>query len=252
MTLLKNYTRRAVLIATAALVLGGCGDSNTATPPKDVSLEPFKAVYGGTAPVGTQYRFDLSGTDTTGKAYTGSYTLTSKGEILLEGRKVYHSQEQFQLLVNGQIVNTETRQTFWSDPNSIVYRQWIDNWHSGNMIDGPEQMIFEDELSPGMCDHGRVNNNPIKITGKLVPGGTVEERYRYDVDCTEKSPLDYQFPAIGNVTLSSRYTANMETWDKSVGFYLAPDGTPYKMTLKTTLWRLTIPRSTTVVTLHSN
>jgi hypothetical protein len=162
---------------------------------------------------------------------------------VLDGQKVYHSREEIQLQTNGQTANQETRDTYWDDPNWFVYRQLITS-QNGTIKGGPENMIVEDEISIGECDNGRTETTAIMVNDSPIQG-LLEERYRNETACTQNTDLQFKIPAIGNLTISSRYTIAETTYEKSVGFYLTPEGRPSKMTLK-------IMFNGALVTLNSN
>jgi len=233
---MKSIIKKVLLIAASALALGGCGgggDSTTTTypaptptptPTQSISLVPFKAVYGGTATAGTKYSFNLSGTDKSGKAYTATYTLTSKGATVFEGQNVNQAQEQFSLSTGGQSVVQETGDIYWTTPNSRVYKALISSG-DGVVVGGPGFSVSADSIPDNNVEiaNGSTGTQHRNINGVAV--STLESIYYcYRGAC---------IPDInGNLYFKSKYAIGSTTHEKTMGFYLKPEGTPYKMALK--------------------
>lgn len=86
---------KLILLVVAAIGLtacGGGGGSGTTTTPTAVgtvvSLTPLKSVFLGTS-AGTQYSFpSLTGTDTQGRSWSGSFTVIADGATTFEGQNV--------------------------------------------------------------------------------------------------------------------------------------------------------------------
>lgn len=90
------------LFLVVGISLSGCGGGGggnaivpvTQTPTPigtPVNLAVFKGYFLGTAPAGSQIAFNLTGSDTAGSAWSGSFTMVSDGPVLFENQNVYKS-----------------------------------------------------------------------------------------------------------------------------------------------------------------
>jgi hypothetical protein len=116
----KNVINTMVgLFIFVALCLTGCGSgagggtADTQTPTGTVvSLASFKSVYLGTS-AGTQMSFPLTGSDSQGRAWSGSYTTIADGPMAFEAQNVTKRRSLITLqLAGGTAVSTTTTAYF--------------------------------------------------------------------------------------------------------------------------------------------
>lgn len=103
-----------VLMLAACGGGGGGGTAGTLTPTgTSVNLTPFKNVFLGTS-AGTQYSFPtLSGTDSLGRAWSGSFTVIADGTTTFEAQNVTKRRSLVTLqLVGGTAVSSITTAYF--------------------------------------------------------------------------------------------------------------------------------------------
>lgn len=219
---MKSIIKRLLLITAAALALGGCGggDSTTTTytpptppptPTQSISLVPFKAVYGGTATAGTQYSFNLSGTDKNGKVYTATYSLASKGATVFEGQNVNWTQEKFSLSTGGQAVVQETGDIYWTTPIDRLYKILI---NGSGIVVGCPVLHLSDSIESNFITTIAGSGVPYSINGATVTP-------------TTSKTYDNTSSGSANLILASQYAAHIA----AIGFYVTPAGSPYKMEL---------------------
>jgi hypothetical protein len=88
-----------LVVGILASGCGGGGGGNAIVPVTQtptpvgtpVNLTVFKGLFMGTAPAGSQIAFNLSGTDTAGSTWSGSFTMVSDGPLVFESQNVYKS-----------------------------------------------------------------------------------------------------------------------------------------------------------------
>ena len=94
---MKNVMKVWIAMLYVALMsgCGGGGSIQSDTPTSAgtaVNMVPFKSLYLGTGAAGSQASYVLYGSDNSGNAYTGTFTIVSNGAITFEGQNVTDSQ----------------------------------------------------------------------------------------------------------------------------------------------------------------
>ncbi len=193
---------------------GGGGSTETTQTPTPtgttVNLTTFKGFLTGTAAAGSQMSFTLTGSDTSGNAYSGSFALASDGTTTFEGQSTTKSRVIITLTKTSTGASaTGTFTEYFLATNGNLYKQ-IDS--SGVTGVPSVQTPIADNVHVG--DLGNLWN----VTNS---DGTSEScTWKLDADFNNNSKLILSF-----VTKNS---FNVLTELEEDTFYLNSNGTPYK------------------------
>lgn len=194
---------------------GGGGTETTPTPtPTPIgttfNLTTFKGFLTGTGAAGSQMSFTLTGSDTSGNAYSGSFTLASDGPTTFEGQSTTKS----------RVIITLTKTSTGTSANDTITEYFLaSNGNFYKQIDSTGVTGIPSIQTP-IADNVNVGDlgNLWNITNS---DGTSEScTWKLDADFNNNSKLILSF-----VTKSP---SNVVTEHEEDTFYLNSNGNPYK------------------------
>lgn len=217
----------AMLFGLAGCGGGGGGDGGgtpqVQTPAGTaVSMTTFKGLFTGTATAGSQMSFTLTGSDTSGNAWTGSLSMVSDGPTTFENNSVTKSRSTFVLTRSStgtSATNTDT--SYFLAANGNFYKS-INS--AGETSVPSTQATIPDNSHVG--DSGSLWN-------ETSSDGTSESiTWKLEADFDGKSKLTFSSTAkdASNVTIAQEDDT----------FYLDSNGNPFKYEAKVTANGITI------------
>lgn len=202
---------------------GGGGDGTTATQTPTgtvVNLAPFKSVYLGTS-AGAQYSFPaLFGTDSQGRAWSGSYTVVADGATTFEAQNVTKRRSLVTLQLAGGTPVSATTTAYFQVSNESPYK----SISSTGVIYTPTSQVTI-PVTAKVGDFGALGT----VSGS--DGTTITATWTLNADFNGASIL-----AI-SVIIKTGATVTATEVDS---FYLDTNGTPTKLAISFTTSGVTV------------
>lgn len=219
------------LSAVVLFCLAGCGGGGGGTPQTPqvptpagtaVSMTTFKGFFSGTAAAGSQISFTLTGSDTTGSAWTGSLTMVSDGPTTFENNSVTKSRSTATLTrtsTGTTATNTDTH--YFMTANGDFYKSV--NTAGETSVPSAQTHI---------PDNAHVGDDSSLWSVTKSDGTSETVTWKLEADFDGKSKL----------TLSSttKDAANVTIAQEDDTFYLDSNGNPFKYAAKITANGITI------------
>lgn len=203
---------------------GGGGTTPTPTPvTTTVNMSTFKGYFYGTAPAGSQIRFNLTGTDTQGYSWTGSFTAVSDGTTVYETKNVNKTRMLSSLTRSTGVSASAIVTRYFNVLDSTLYKE-INSL--GTIFTVSSQTVLPDTLNVG--DFGTL------MSGVSSDGRTTTSTWKLEPDSN------------GNVKFTISQVEKQSTLVVGLTdniFYLDSNGNAYKMTIITTTNGVTVTLS---------
>lgn len=214
----------------SAILLFGCGggggSSTPATPTPvgtTVSMATFKGLYYGTATPGTQMSFTLSGSDSQGNSWTGSFAAVSDGPTTFESQNVTKSRTLVTLQRGTSTPVTGISSRYFLTSNSTLYK-------SVSSL-GVTSVPTTQTLMPNTIQVGDFDNF---LNTTNSDGTTSTGTWRLDADFNGNSKF-----VLSGITRTGGTVTGLE--DDT--FYLDSSGNPYRMEISVTVSGVTVTMS---------
>lgn len=227
-----KLVRHIVIGFIAATLLFGCGggggEGTPATPTPagtSVSLATAKAYQAGTAPAGSQLVFTVTGSDTQGSAWTGSFTIVSDGATTFEGKAVTKARNLLTVTRTANAASVSGVVTsYFLVSDGTLYKS-IDSF---NVIGTPtSQTVIPDSARVG--DFGNL------WTIAYSDGTSSSSTWRLAPDVNGNARL------ISSTIVKNAANAVTSTEEQTI--YLDANGTPFKLDEKVTTNGVTVSLS---------
>jgi hypothetical protein len=230
----RNVIKVAMGVLVAVVMLAGCGGGgdgipiilSTPTPAGTaVSMVPFKGYFCGKAAAGSELSFSLTGSDTSGNAWTGSLKVVSDGTTVFEGNNVTASRgiATVKLTSTGASA-TATTTTYFLTSNGNLYKGVDSSGATGVPI---SQSLFADTVLVGDFGNLWVINYSDGTSGSFT--------WKLVADNNGNSKL------IISSIIKNANNSVISLEDDT--YYLDSAGNPYRLSMTTTIGSTTVTLS---------
>lgn len=187
---------------------GGGGSSDGTKESSDVNLKILKGFVYGTAPAGSQMSFNLTGSDTLGNVWNGSWSVVSDGTTIFENKNVTKTTAIFAF--TSPSVRTSTSSDYYLASNGAFYKS----------VD-----------SEGIFSVPSTQNSPIPDNANVGDSGSLGEETSSD-GTSSSSTWKLENDLNGNykfiVSTVNKNAYNVVEGQSEVTLYLDSNGNPYK------------------------
>ena len=226
---MKRLIMLVVLMVISTFMLVGCGgggggSSSTPTPTGTaVSMATFKGLFYGSATPGTQISFPLSGSDSLGNSWTGSFAIVSDGPTTFESQNVTKSRVLVTLQIGAGAPVSGITSYYYLTSNSTLYKS-VSSF--GTIYVPTTQTVIPDTIHVGDFDNFENTTNSDGTTDSTI--------WRLEADYNGNTKF----------TLSTiERTGATITYTEEDTLYLDPSGNPYRLEVKLTESGITLTMS---------
>jgi hypothetical protein len=211
----KSFSLLIALFFVVSCGGGGGGDSTAPPTPVGtaVDLRIVKGFYSGTAAPGSQASFNISGSDSTGQAWTGSLSMVSDGPTTFEGNNV--NKRRF--------LTTLTRTVDGSSASSITTEYYLasnNNFYKSVSSSGVTEVPITQTQLPDNARVGDFGNlRTLRGSNNITHSGT----WKLEGDYNGNSKITFSH--------MNQDSSNVITSLEDDTFYLDTTGNPYKYTV---------------------